>query len=115
MSGVETIMSEVVAALLGGTISASILYPLKVLKTTMQAEDQGNDDDDDDDDNTNCMIFFAKNLYHKEGSSVFFRGMETSAFHSALEKALYFFACTAKPAADNTTINNSYTGGNLAN
>lgn len=35
----ETILSEVIAASLGGAISASILYPLEVLKTKMQAAD----------------------------------------------------------------------------
>ena len=78
--------SEVVAASLGGAVSASVLYPLEVLKTKMQA-----DDDDDD----KGMIAYARALYEKEGMRVFFKGMETSAFQSSLEKALYFFAYTA--------------------
>jgi hypothetical protein len=53
----ETIATEVLAASLGGAISASILYPLEVLKTKMQAADHStssstsDDDDNDDDDN----------------------------------------------------------------
>jgi solute carrier family 25 (peroxisomal adenine nucleotide transporter), member 17 len=87
----ETIVSEVVAASLGGAVSASILYPLEVLKCKMQAVDE---QDDDDDESNKSMIPFALKVYQKEGSSVFFRGVETSALQSALEKALYFFAYT---------------------
>ena len=102
MSG-ETIATEVLAASLGGAISASILYPLEVLKTKMQAADHSttsrSDDGDDDNDNEKdqeqlSMIPFMKQLYMKQGAGVFFRGVETSAFQSALEKALYFFAYT---------------------
>jgi adenine nucleotide transporter 17 len=99
----ETIATEVLAASLGGAISASILYPLEVLKTKMQAADHStssstSDDDDNDDDDNNkeqeqlSMIPFMKQLYIQQGFGVFFRGVETSAFQSALEKALYFFA-----------------------
>jgi adenine nucleotide transporter 17 len=100
----ETIATEVLAASLGGAISASILYPLEVLKTKMQAVDHStsaSDEDEDDDDNDDnkeeeqlSMIPFMKQLYLKQGAGVFFRGVETSAFQSALEKALYFFAYT---------------------
>lgn len=97
----DTIASEVIAASLGGAISASVLYPLEVLKTKMQAG--GDDDDDDDDTNTSnseekqplTMVQYATRLYQKEGAGVFVRGMETSAFQSATEKALYFFAYQA--------------------
>lgn len=91
-----TIVSEVIAASLGGAISASILYPLEVLKTKMQASDNSTDDDNDDntDQKSTGMISYASNLYQTEGYSVFVRGMETSAFQSAIEKALYFFAYT---------------------
>ena len=41
------------------------------------------------------MIPFCKQLYEQQGASVFLRGMETSAFQSALEKSLYFFAYQA--------------------
>jgi adenine nucleotide transporter 17 len=84
----ETIASEVLAASLGGAVSASMLYPLEVLKTKMQAVDEDDENKDDD------MLTFATKLYEKEGLSVFLRGMETSAFQSALEKALYFFSYT---------------------
>jgi adenine nucleotide transporter 17 len=99
----ETIATEVLAASLGGAISASILYPLEVLKTKMQAVDHStsaSDDDKNDEDTDNkeeeqlSMIPFMKQLYLKQGPGVFFRGVETSAFQSALEKALYFFAYT---------------------
>lgn len=84
----ETIASEVLAASVGGAISASILYPLEVLKTKMQAVDEDDEDKNDD------MITFSSKLYRREGLGVFVRGVETSAFQSALEKALYFFAYT---------------------
>ena len=41
------------------------------------------------------MIEYAQKLYKKEGMSVYFNGIETSAFQSAMEKAFYFFAYTA--------------------
>jgi len=84
----ETIASEVLSASVGGAISASILYPLEVLKTKMQAVD------DDDEDKKDDMLTFSRKLYRREGAAVFFRGIETSAFQSALEKALYFFSYT---------------------
>ena len=88
----ETIASEVLAASIGGAISASILYPLEVLKTKMQAVE--GDGEDEKDQKNDDMITFSRKLYERESMVVFFRGMETSAFQSALEKALYFFAYT---------------------
>jgi adenine nucleotide transporter 17 len=104
----ESIATEVLAASLGGAISASILYPLEVLKTKMQAVDHStssssSDENSENDDSSNepktekeqlSMIPFMKQLYEEQGLGVFFRGMETSAFQSALENALYFFAYT---------------------
>jgi len=111
----NNIASEVLAACLGGAVSASALYPLEVLKTRMQAEDgdrrsssRDNKDEDDDDDDAPeskgktkekdggelTMIQYAARLYEKEGPGVFLRGIQTSAFQSALEKACYFFAYT---------------------
>jgi hypothetical protein len=97
----DTILSEVISASVGGAVSASILYPLEVLKTRMQAD--GNDDNDDDDAETTetgerkkaGMIEYAQRLYAKEGFSVYMNGIEASAFQSAMEKAFYFFAYTA--------------------
>jgi len=40
-------------------------------------------------------LSYAKALYQKEGIAPFYAGIETSAFQSATEKALYFFAYTA--------------------
>lgn len=91
----ETIASEVLAASLGGAISAGVLYPLEVLKTKLQAVDDDDDDDSNNDGNTKAMVPYAIRLYKEEGWSVFFRGVETSSFQSALEKALYFFSYTA--------------------
>jgi solute carrier family 25 (peroxisomal adenine nucleotide transporter), member 17 len=100
MSQEDTIASEVIAASLGGAISASVLYPLEVLKTKMQAA--GGDDEEDTTASTNdskpqnpTMVQYASALYEREGAGVFFRGVETSAFQSATEKALYFFAYQA--------------------
>jgi solute carrier family 25 (peroxisomal adenine nucleotide transporter), member 17 len=106
----ETIISEVLAASLGGAVSAGILYPLEVLKTKLQAVTDDDDDAVENQDGTEnaataikasttprsrAMIPFAMKLYQDEGLSVFFRGVETSSFQSALEKALYFFNYTA--------------------
>jgi hypothetical protein len=84
----DTIASEVLSASLGGAVSASILYPLEVLKTKMQASD-------DEEDENKGMIEYATDLYKKEGFQVYLNGIETSAFQSAMEKAFYFFAYTA--------------------
>lgn len=119
----DTIASEVVSAAVGGAISASILYPLEVVKTKMQAsnggssnkttiqtaitnEESSSDDEDFPKQENNkkdppqqqeqlSMIPFCKQLYEQQGASVFLRGIETSAFQSALEKSLYFFAYQA--------------------
>lgn len=58
----------------------------------MQAQQRN---ETDQDETETSMIPFAKQLYLQQGPRVFLQGMETSAFQSALEKALYFFAYTA--------------------
>ena len=83
----DTILSEVLSASVGGALSASILYPLEVLKTRMQADDEKEDEEG--------MVDYAKKLYEKEGMQVYVKGIETSAFQSSMEKAFYFFAYTA--------------------
>lgn len=90
MSHKDTIASEVLSASLGGAVSASILYPLEVLKTKMQASG----DDTEEGEEKKGMVEYAKDLYEKEGSAVYLNGIETSAFQSAMEKAFYFFAYT---------------------
>lgn len=85
----DTIASEVLSASVGGAISASILFPLEVLKTKMQA-----DDSQDDEEEKQGMVEYAKKLYKKDGISVFLNGIETSAFQSCMEKAFYFFSYT---------------------
>lgn len=90
----DTILSEVISASVGGAVSASILYPLEVLKTRMQAD--GDDETTKDGERKKAgMIEYAQRLYEKEGFSVYINGIETSAFQSAMEKAFYFFAYTA--------------------
>jgi solute carrier family 25 (peroxisomal adenine nucleotide transporter), member 17 len=122
----ESIASEVIAASLGGAVSATVLYPLEVLKTKMQATTTTTSDDDDEeslkDDKTvqPNMITVARTLYQKEGAQVFIRGVETSAFQSALEKALYFLsytglkngytAVTQRPATQMSTATNLLLG-----
>jgi len=103
----ESIAAEVIAAALGGCISASVLYPLEVLKTKQMASLKEENDDEDqeasgEDDAEGkepqlppSMVQFAVQLYEKEGIRVFFSGVEASAFQSMCEKALYFFAYTA--------------------
>eukprot|EP00980_Cylindrotheca_fusiformis_P007644 scaffold1605_cov141-Cylindrotheca_fusiformis.AAC.7 len=88
----DTIASEVLSSSLGGAVSASILYPLEVLKTKMQAS---GDDEGEASGEKKGMVEYAKDLYEREGISVFLNGIETSAFQSAMEKAFYFFAYTA--------------------
>jgi hypothetical protein len=101
----ESIASEVISASLGGAVSASILYPLEVLKTKMQAEtkstkssgDENGDDKEEEEEvdrSKFTMVEYAQYLYKTQGMQVFFAGVETSAFQSATEKALYFFAYT---------------------
>lgn len=86
----ESIVSEVVAASLSGAISASILYPLHVLKTkNIQASIAEQKEDDDA-----GMMATAQQLYKKEGMAVFFRGLPYSALQSSLEKTLFFFSYT---------------------
>jgi solute carrier family 25 (peroxisomal adenine nucleotide transporter), member 17 len=106
-----SIVSEALAASLGGAISSFMLFPLQVLKTRMQAVDVSSniifsitDDDENGDDSrdesspksapSTSMIRFGQGLYRTHGISVFFRGVECSAFQSAVEKALYFFSYT---------------------
>src|SRR5690348_9428484 len=81
----ESIIPEVLAACIGGAISAGILYPLEILKTKMQSEE-------DEENKRKSMLEYAKMLFEREGFYVFIRGFETSSFQSALEKALYFFS-----------------------
>lgn len=129
MSGVksQSILAEAAAASVGGAISASVLYPLEVLKTKMQAVQSGDvpaavepssgdsnagsedtttsasyekiaDDSEDQESNKQkqniSAIEFAKDMYKDGGVGVFYDGIGTSAFQSACEKALYFFAYT---------------------
>lgn len=83
-------------------MSASMLYPLEVLKTRMQAsnnDDQEGDADADADADADLkksvgMWEYAKQLYEREGLQVYLNGIEASAFQSSMEKALYFFAYT---------------------
>ena len=109
MPSKDTVTTEAIAAAVGGATSSAILYPLEVLKTRMQADDNNGitdgGDNDSDEEKTNAdsqnqkvatsSIQYARNIYCSEGMSVFFDGMEVSAFQSAIEKALYFFAYTA--------------------
>lgn len=90
----DSIATEVVAASVGGAISAAVLYPLEVLKTKMQS-DENNDNNEEEEEKKKSMIAYSKSLYEKEGYAVFIRGIETSSFQSALEKALYFFSYEA--------------------
>jgi solute carrier family 25 (peroxisomal adenine nucleotide transporter), member 17 len=99
----ESIISEVLAASLGGAVAAATLYPLEVLKTKLQAVTDEHDEEGARENassktskpQSHAMIPYALKLYQDEGLSVFFRGFETSSFQSALEKALYFFSYTA--------------------
>lgn len=86
----DTILSEVLSASVGGAVSTSLLYPLEVLKTRMQSNN-----DEEDEESPKGMIEYAKVLYQKEGYKVYLNGIETSAFQSSMEKAFYFFAYTA--------------------
>ena len=106
MSEEESILSEVLSASLGGAISASVLYPLEVLKTKMQAETKSDDDDEEEDKSQLSMVEYGKYLYRKQGAQVFFAGVETSAFQSATEKALYFFAYTGLKSIYRTYYSN---------
>ena len=93
----DTILSEVLSASLGGAVSASVLYPLEVLKTRMQSCNSNASSDEDGEEGESSkggMVEYARNLYEKEGYKVYLNGIETSAFQSSMEKAFYFFAYT---------------------
>lgn len=98
----ETIASEVLAASLGGAVSATVLYPLEVLKVKLQAEESSSSSGDQNGEDETAtgtkasptMIEYARKLYERQGLQVFFQGVEVSAMQSALEKSLYFFAYT---------------------
>jgi len=120
----ESIVTEVVSASMAGAFSASVLYPLEVLKTKMQVEskatsssessessesspksesEESNESDislevieqSNQDKKSMTMVQYAKDMYAKDGITPFYAGIETSAFQSATEKALYFFAYTS--------------------
>jgi hypothetical protein len=111
----ESIASEVLSASLGGAVSASLLYPLEVIKTQMQAGTNTTatteEDDEKEEDSINTggtsMISHAQRLYSKD-PLVFVRGLEISGFQSALEKALYFLAYTALKRAYLITTNQKH-------
>jgi adenine nucleotide transporter 17 len=91
----------VISASLGGAISSALLYPLEVVKTRMQSQA---------DNHEISMISVMQDLYEQGGVAVFYHGVETSAFQSALEKALYFFAYTSlkqQYASSNNKNNNT--------
>ena len=93
----DTILSEVLSASLGGAVSASVLYPLEVLKTRMQSSNSNTSSDEDGEEGESSkggMVEYARRLYQKEGYKVYLNGIETSAFQSSMEKAFYFFAYT---------------------
>lgn len=106
----QSLLAEAASASVGGAVSASVLYPLEVLKTKMQAVSSGaSSKPSTDDANKNkeegdeeeaveladlSAVQFAKNLYDEGGVGIFYEGIGTSAFQSACEKALYFFAYT---------------------
>lgn len=75
--------------------------------TSSTSSDEGSDDLEDfpgsshNDNATSSQpksisaLSYAKELYEQQGIAPFYAGIETSAFQSATEKALYFFAYTA--------------------
>uniref|UniRef100_A0A7S2DY88 ADP,ATP carrier protein n=1 Tax=Helicotheca tamesis TaxID=374047 RepID=A0A7S2DY88_9STRA len=101
----ESIATEVISASLGGAFSASALYPLEVLKTKMQAEtsdssktnatENGDEEKGEQEQASLGMIAYSQKMYAENGIGAFYSGIGTSAFQSAMEKALYFFAYTA--------------------
>jgi len=98
MTNNSSIASEVLAASIGGAFSASALYPLEIIKTKAQAAEKSQDENEDSDNNeeeSNTTLSIAKSIYTKHGVNGFYHGLTTSAFQSATEKSLYFFAYTA--------------------
>ena len=124
----ESILAEAAAASVGGAISASVLYPLEVLKTKMQAvqtsdtkdinSDNGKDDEETQEgteegkihDSELSAVDFTLNMYKEGGVGVFYEGIGTSAFQSACEKALYFFAYTFFKNSYKSVKGNEYIG-----
>eukprot|EP00594_Rhizosolenia_setigera_P012082 CAMPEP_0178980212 /NCGR_PEP_ID=MMETSP0789-20121207/26352_1 /TAXON_ID=3005 /ORGANISM="Rhizosolenia setigera, Strain CCMP 1694" /LENGTH=344 /DNA_ID=CAMNT_0020670563 /DNA_START=36 /DNA_END=1070 /DNA_ORIENTATION=- len=107
----QNIASEVISASIGGAFSASALYPLEVIKTKMQASSTSSSSKNETDNteetekgteksssskpqSSESSVDLAKRMYDEGGLSCFYNGVGTSAFQSATEKALYFFAYT---------------------
>ena len=126
----QNVTAEVLSASIGGMFSASALYPLEVLKTKIQAADSKKSEDPDDekkngeknDDEKKIdpppstdMIVLAKQMYEENGISAFYNGVGTSAFQSATEKALYFFAYTSLKNAYTSIVTSTKDIGTLAN
>jgi hypothetical protein len=67
-------------------------------KSTKSSEDNENGDDKEEEEEVDrskfTMVQYSQYLRKTQGMQVFFAGVETSAFQSATEKALYFFAYT---------------------
>lgn len=100
MTNNSSIASEVVAACIGGAISSSALYPLEIIKTKAQASEKiqpesENEENNEEGERNTGTLSIAKSIYTRHGVKGFYHGVTTSAFQSATEKSLYFFAYTA--------------------
>eukprot|EP00611_Tribonema_gayanum_P005302 TRINITY_DN14537_c0_g1_i1.p1 TRINITY_DN14537_c0_g1~~TRINITY_DN14537_c0_g1_i1.p1 ORF type:complete len:342 (-),score=116.40 TRINITY_DN14537_c0_g1_i1:31-1056(-) len=94
--------AEALAAALGGGISAGLLHPLHVIKTTLQAQrkaDSGSGEGAGDDakqqqqsqDTEASSLSVARHIVQGRGAAGFYNGVEYSVLEGALEKAAYFY------------------------
>jgi len=103
----QSITAEVLSASIGGAFSAAALFPLEIIKTKVQSSqceetntDKKQTDHSENDSSSSIRtssptLSLVKSMYEKGGISAFYRGVETSAIQSSVEKALYFFSYTA--------------------
>ena len=101
--------AEAAAAGLGGVVSASALYPLEIIKNSMQSKVKGSSkgggmqgrgqqvltDVDEtkvfEEEAQVTMSSTAEAIYKSDGAAGFFRGIHLSATGSCVEKFIYFY------------------------
>ena len=75
-------LAEGLAAGVGGVVSASLLYPMELVKNKLQCQQEGDAVTDRN------MVSCAKRVVAESGAGGLFRGVEWSASSSFVEKSL---------------------------
>ena len=82
--------AEAAAAGLGGVVSASALYPLEIIKNSMQSKVKGSSKAFEEEAQV-TVSSTAEAIYKSDGAAGFFRGIHLSATGSCVEKFIYFY------------------------